>query len=141
MSRKQKLHAERVNVARCAHTYYERLKARRMNDKNVAITHYSFTSIDIGRQVNEASIASALSSACTEADIEHQVPKALLAQVAGDLYKAAGLAEGKELIPQEFEVADDATGVDRRLAVILDTLQAIIKRLEKIESLLEKKSS
>ena len=97
------------------------------------------TSIDIGPQVNEASIASALSSACTEADIEHQVPKALLAQVAGDLYKAAGLAEGKELVPQEFEVNGDATEIDRRLVVIIDTLQSINKRLDKIESILTNK--
>ncbi|MHA2055491.1 MAG: hypothetical protein ACXACP_07290 [Candidatus Hodarchaeales archaeon] len=97
------------------------------------------TTVDIGERVTEESIITALNIACKEADIEHQVPKALLAQVAGDLYKAAGLAEGKELVPEEFEVSGDASEIDRRLALIIDSLQTINTRLDKIESLLKSK--
>ena len=99
------------------------------------------TSVDLGEHLSEAVIEAGLKLACKEADIEHQVPKALLAQVAGELYKNAGLAEGKSLVPQEFETTGDASAVDRRLQLIMTSLQKINKRLDKIEILLEAQTS
>ena len=99
----------------------------------------SVTSIDIGERLSESAILTGLNLACKEAEIEHQIPQALLGQVAGDLYKDAGLAEGKTLIPEEFELAGDASPIDRRLAIIINSLHEINERLNKIESLLERK--
>ncbi|MHA2219556.1 MAG: hypothetical protein ACXAC6_19725, partial [Candidatus Hodarchaeales archaeon] len=59
--------------------------------------------------------------------------------VAGDLYKQSGIGEGKALVPQEFEVGGDASIIDKRLAIIISSLQKIDKRLDKIETLLELK--
>ncbi len=101
----------------------------------------SVTSIDIGERLSEPAILTGLNLACKEAEIEHQIPQALLGQVAGNLYKHAGLGEGKELVPQEFEQAGDASNIDRRLTIIISSLQKINMRLDKIESLLEKKST
>jgi hypothetical protein len=99
------------------------------------------TSIDIGEHIFEAAILEGLNVACREAEIEHQIPQALLAQVAGELYKDAGLAEGKTLVPEEFDLDKDASAIDRRLAVIISTLHEINERLSKIESRLERMSS
>ena len=95
------------------------------------------SSIDIGERLSEATIQGGLKAACKEADIEHQVPSALLGQVAGDLYKQSGIGEGKELVPQEFEVGGDASIIDERLTIIIRSLQKIDKRLDKIETFLE----
>ncbi len=95
------------------------------------------STIDIGERLNEATIQGGLKAACKEADIEHQVPSALLGQVAGDLYKQGGIGEGKELVPQEFEVGGDASIIDERLTIIIRSLQKIDKRLDKIETFLE----
>ncbi|MFX0209523.1 MAG: hypothetical protein ACFFDT_26295, partial [Candidatus Hodarchaeota archaeon] len=97
----------------------------------------SITTVDITGTLTESSIQSALKLACTEADIEHQITEAALIQVAGDLYKQAGLSEGKELIPQEFELGGEATELDRKLAIIISSLQKLHTRLDKIEILLE----
>ncbi|UCG90501.1 MAG: hypothetical protein JSU57_01860 [Candidatus Heimdallarchaeota archaeon] len=97
----------------------------------------SITTVDISGDVTDASIRSALKLACTEADIEHQITEAALSQVAGDLYKQAGLGEGKVLLPQEFELGGEATELDRKLAIIISSLQKLHTRLDKIESLLE----
>ena len=95
------------------------------------------TSVDLGEHLSESVIESGLKLACKEADIEHQVPTALLGQVAGDLYKNAGLAEGKSLVPEEFETAGDPSALDRRLGIIINTLQKLDKRLDKIEAMLK----
>ncbi|MHA1994998.1 MAG: hypothetical protein ACW97Z_10685 [Candidatus Hodarchaeales archaeon] len=95
------------------------------------------TSVDLGANLSESVIETGLKMACKEADIEHQVPKALLGQVAGELYKNAGLAEGKSLVPQEFETGGDASALDRRLELIMGSLVKISQRLDRIESLLE----
>lgn len=95
------------------------------------------TTVDITGDLTETTIRSALKQACTETDIEHQITEATLVQVAGDLYKQAGLGEGKTLIPQEFELGGEATEMDRKLAIIITSLQKIHKRLDKIETLLE----
>ncbi len=97
----------------------------------------SITTVDIAGTLTESSIQSALNQACTEADIEHQITEAALIQVAGDLYKQAGLGEGKDLIPQEFELEGEATELDRKLTIIISSLQKLHTRLDKIESLLE----
>ena len=99
------------------------------------------TSVDLGDNLSEGVVETGLKMACKEADIEHQVPKALLGQVAGELYKNAGLAEGKSLVPQEFETGGDASALDRRLELIMGSLVKINKRLEKIETLLETQTS
>ena len=98
-------------------------------------------SVDLGENLSEAVIESGLKLACKEADIEHQVPKALLSQVAGELYKNAGLAEGKSLVPQEFETTGNASALDRRLELIMGSLVKINKRLDNIETLLEAQTS
>ncbi|MFX1282072.1 MAG: hypothetical protein ACFFB5_00395 [Promethearchaeota archaeon] len=97
----------------------------------------SITTIDITGNVTDASIRSALKLACTEADIEHQITEAALSQVAGDLYKQSGLGEGKVLLPQEFELGGEATELDRKLAIIISSLQKLHKRLDNIEAKLE----
>ncbi len=97
----------------------------------------TITTVDIAGALTESSIQSALKQACTEADIEHQITEAALIQVAGDLYKQAGLGEGKDLIPQEFELEGEATELDRKLTIIISSLQKLHTRLDKIESLLE----
>ncbi len=99
------------------------------------------TSVDLGEHLSEAVVETGLKMACKEADIEHQVPKALLGQVAGELYKNAGLAEGKSLVPQEFETGLESSSLDRRLELIMSTLVKINKRLDRIETLLEDSSS
>ena len=98
-------------------------------------------SINIGESISEPAILEGLNLACREAEIEHQVPQALLAQVAGNLYKDAGLAEAKTLVPEEFDLDKDASAIDRRLAVIISTLHEINERLSKIESRLERMNS
>ena len=95
------------------------------------------TIIDLSGNLTEATIKSALKQACAEADIEHQITEATLVQVASDLYKQAGIGEGKALIPQEFELGGEATELDRKLAIIITSLQKIHKRLDKIETILE----
>ena len=57
-------------------------------------------SVDLGENLSEAVIESGLKLACKEADIEHQVPKALLSQVAGELYKNAGYKSGPPTIEE-----------------------------------------
>jgi len=93
--------------------------------------------IDVIGNLTETAIQSALKQACVEADIEHQITEATLIQVAGDLYKQAGIGEGKTLIPQEFELGGEATEVDRKLAIIITSLQKLHKRMDKLETLLE----
>ncbi len=98
------------------------------------------TSINLGEHLSEAVIETGLKMACKEADIEHQVPKALLGQVATELYRNAGIAEGKALVPQEFETGVESSSLDRRLELIMSTLVKINKRLDKIEGILEHSS-
>ena len=117
-------------------------RARLTNRKGRSVVELIFrgdvvSSIDIGEKLSEATIQGGLKAACKDADIEHQVPSALLGQVAGDLYKQGGIGEGKVLVPQEFEVGGDASVIDKRLAIIISSLQKIDKRLDKIETLLE----
>jgi hypothetical protein len=97
----------------------------------------TITTIDISGNLTEAAIQNALKQACVEADIEHQITEATLSQVAGNLYKQAGIGEGKTLIPQEFELGGEATEVDRKLAIIITSLQKLHKRMDKIETMLE----
>ncbi|MHA2225569.1 MAG: hypothetical protein ACXAC8_10220 [Candidatus Hodarchaeales archaeon] len=97
----------------------------------------SITTIDMSDQLTDSAIANALQMACVEADIEHQVPHALLGQVAGDLYKEAELAAGKTLVPTEFEIDEEATELDKKLSILVTSLQKVHKRLDKIEELLE----
>ncbi|MFX0150269.1 MAG: hypothetical protein ACFFAJ_05775 [Candidatus Hodarchaeota archaeon] len=97
----------------------------------------SITSNDIQGNLTESSILSALKQGCTEADIDHQVAESTLDKVAQDLYKEAGLGEGKTLVPQEFELGSDSTELDRKLAIIISSLQKVHKRLDKIETMLE----
>ena len=117
-------------------------RARLTNRKGRSVVELIFkgdvvSSVDIGERFSEATIQGGLKAACKEADIEHQVPSALLGQVASDLYKQGGLGEGKTLVPQEFEVGGDASIIDKRLAIIISSLQKIDKRLDKIETFLE----
>lgn len=100
----------------------------------------SITLIEMTGNLNESTIRSALKQACVEADVEHQVTEATLAQVAGGLYKQAGIGDGKALIPQEFELGGEATEMDRKLAIIISSLQKIHKRLDKIEALIQTSS-
>ena len=95
------------------------------------------TTVDVSGSLTEATIRSALKQACVETDIEHQITEAALNQVAGDLYKQAGIGEGKALIPQEFELGGEATELDRKLAIIITSLQKLHKRMDKLETLLE----
>ena len=120
-------------------------RARLTNRKGRSVVELIFrgdvvSSVDVGERVNEGTIQSGLKAACKEADIEHQVPSALLGQVAGELYKQGGLGDGKELVPQEFEVGGDASIVDKRLTMIISSLQKIDKRLDKIETMLQLQS-
>ena len=95
------------------------------------------TTIDILGNLTETAIQSALKQACVEADVEHQITEATLSQVAGDLYKQAGIGEGKTLIPQEFELGGEATELDRKLAIIITSLQKLHKRMDKLETVLK----
>lgn len=95
------------------------------------------TTVDVSGNLTESAIRSALKQACVEADVEHQITEATLSQVAGNLYKQAGIGEGKALIPQEFELGGEATEMDRKLAIIITSLQKLHKRLDKIETMLE----
>ena len=95
------------------------------------------TTVDVSGNLTEASIRSALKQACVEADIEHQITEATLSQVAGNLYKMAGIGEGKALIPQEFELGGEATELDRKLVIIITSLQKLHKRMDKLETMLE----
>ncbi|MFX0204638.1 MAG: hypothetical protein ACFFDT_01540 [Candidatus Hodarchaeota archaeon] len=95
------------------------------------------TTVDVSGDLTETAIRSALKQACIEADVEHQITEATLNQVAGDLYKLAGIGEGKTLIPQEFELGGEATELDRKLAIIITSLQKLHKRMDKLETLLE----
>lgn len=97
----------------------------------------SITSNDIPGSLSESTILSALKQGCTEADIDHQVAESTLVKVATDLFKDAGLGEGKTLVPQEFELGSDSTEMDRKLAIIISSLQKVHKRLDKIETMLE----
>ncbi|MFX1507379.1 MAG: hypothetical protein ACFFDC_14950 [Promethearchaeota archaeon] len=95
------------------------------------------TTVDVSGDLTETAIRSALKQACIEADVEHQITEATLIQVAGNLYKQAGIGEGKTLIPQEFELGGEATELDRKLAIIITSLQKLHKRMDKLETLLE----
>lgn len=95
------------------------------------------SNIDVGDRLTEGAILSALKQACTETDIEHQIPPAILAKVAGDLFKEAGIGDGKTLIPSEFELGGDSTELDRKLAIIITSLQKLHKKVENIETMLE----
>lgn len=97
----------------------------------------SISTVDITGTITDMSIRTALKQACSEADIEHQVTEATLAQVSGDLYKQSGLGEGKVLLPQEFELGGEASELDKKLAIIISSLQKLHKRLDKIETMLE----
>ena len=97
----------------------------------------SMTTINMSDQLTESAMVSALKMACAEADIEHQVPQALLGQVASDLYKEAELGTGKSLLPSEFELGGEATELDKKLAIIVTSIQKVHKKLDKIEELLE----
>lgn len=97
----------------------------------------TITTVDVSGNLTETAIRSALKQACVEADIEHQITEATLSQVAGNLYKQAGIGEGKALIPQEFELGGEATELDRKLVIIITSLQKLHKRLDKIETMLE----
>ncbi len=97
----------------------------------------SMTTINMSDQLTESALESALKMACAEADIEHQVPQALLGQVASDLYKEAELGTGKSLLPSEFELGGEATELDKKLAIIVTSVQKVHKKLDKIEELLE----
>ncbi|MFW9779947.1 MAG: hypothetical protein ACFFE8_13910 [Candidatus Heimdallarchaeota archaeon] len=88
-------------------------------------------------KLNEPTILSALKAGCTEADIIHQIPEAMLVRVAQDLFKESGLDEGKPLVPTEFEVDDDSKELDKKLNIIITTLQEIEKRLEQIEIIIQ----
>ncbi|MHA2306016.1 MAG: hypothetical protein ACXACU_11545 [Candidatus Hodarchaeales archaeon] len=95
------------------------------------------SNVDVGDNLTENAILSALKHACTETDIEHQIPPAILTKVAGDLFKEAGLGTGKTLVPQEFELGADSTELDRKLAIIITSLQKLNKKVEHIETMLE----
>ncbi|MFX1547952.1 MAG: hypothetical protein ACFFCU_17235 [Promethearchaeota archaeon] len=97
----------------------------------------SIITVDISGNLTEVAICNALKQACVEADVEHQITEATINQVAGELFKQAGLGEGKTLMPQEFELGGEATELDRKLAIIITSLQKIHQRLDKIETLLE----
>lgn len=100
----------------------------------------TITTIDITGDITETLIQSTLKQACAEADILHQITEATLVQVAGDLYKQSGLGDGKDLLPQEFEVKDETTELDQKLTIIISSLQDLHKRLDMIESKLERSS-
>ncbi|MFX0084728.1 MAG: hypothetical protein ACFFAU_03560 [Candidatus Hodarchaeota archaeon] len=97
----------------------------------------SMASSEVGPKMTENAILSALQQACMEADIEHQVPPELLNKVAGDLFKEAGLGEGKTLVPQEFELSTESTEVDRKLAIIISSLERLHKKIDYIGKKLE----
>ena len=95
------------------------------------------TSNNVGEKVTETAILGALKQGCTEAEIDHQVPEAILLKVARDLFKEAGLGEGKALVPQEFELDDGSSEIDRKLAIIISSLQKLQKKIDRIESLIK----
>jgi hypothetical protein len=97
----------------------------------------SITSNDVtAEKLDESRILTALKAGCTEADIIHQIPEAMLVKVAHDLFKEAGLAEGETLVPTEFEIDVKSTEVDKKLTIIITALQDIQKRLDQIEALI-----
>ncbi len=98
----------------------------------------SIASCEVGPKMTEDAILSALQHACMEADIEHQIPPAMLNTVAGDLFKEAGLGEGKMLVPQEFELSAESTEVDQKLAIIIGSLERLHKKIDNIEKKLER---
>jgi hypothetical protein len=95
------------------------------------------TSNEVSGNLTESGILSSLKQGCIEAGIEHQVADIALNKVAGDLFKEAGLGEGKTLVPAEFELTGEATEIDRKLAIIIREVQKLHKRLDKLESLIE----
>jgi len=101
----------------------------------------SISAVDVGAKVTESSILSALKHACTEADIEHQITPAALSKVASDLFKQAGLGEGKLLVPQEFELSEESSELDRKLAIIISSLQKLHKKVDALETRLELKQA
>jgi hypothetical protein len=117
-----------------------RARLTKKQDQNVVELVFrgdSMASCDVGAKITENAILSALKHACTEADIEHQITPAMLTKVAGDLFKEAGLGEGKMLVPQEFELSTESTELDQKLALIISSLQNLHKKIDKIESKLE----
>ena len=95
------------------------------------------STVDLGDRLTQGAIESALKAACREAEIEHQVSDHAIANVSKDLFRQGGLGEGKGLLPPEFEISGESSEVDRKLAIIISTLQSIEKRLDKIERWLE----
>jgi len=93
--------------------------------------------VDMGDRVTEGAIESALKEACREAEIEHQVTDNAITNVSKDLFRQAGLGEGKDLVPSEFELSGESSDLDRKLAILISTVQTIEKKLDRIESLLQ----
>jgi hypothetical protein len=112
-------------------------KKGRSNVVELIFRGSTVTSNEIGDNMTDSTILGALKQGCAEADIEHQIPLAMLEKVAQDLYKEAGLGEGKALVPKEFELDSESSELDRKLTTIISSLQQLHKRLEKIETLLE----
>ncbi|MHA1974287.1 MAG: hypothetical protein ACTSW1_14910 [Candidatus Hodarchaeales archaeon] len=117
-----------------------RVRLTKKHGKNVLELIFrgqSISSVDMGERMSEGAIVSALKHCCREADIEHQVTDNAISNVANELFRQAGLGEGKVLLPEEFEISSDSSELDRKLAIIISTLQGLDKRLDKIETILE----
>ncbi|MHA1215577.1 MAG: hypothetical protein ACTSR2_04145 [Candidatus Hodarchaeales archaeon] len=112
-------------------------KKRGKNVLELVFRNQSISSVDMGSRMSESAIESALKHCCREADIEHQVTDNAISNVAKELFRQAGLGEGKVLLPEEFEISSDSSELDRKLAIIISTLQGLEKRLDKIEAILE----
>ena len=82
--------------------------------------------------ITKTKLNSAVLNLAREADIEHQVTDAVINQIANDLYKQAGLEEGKSLLPPEFE-GGSTSGLNQKLITIVRSLDEIKARLQIIE--------
>lgn len=82
--------------------------------------------------ITKTKLCSAVMNLAREADIEHQVTEPVIQQISNDLYKQAGLSDGKSLLPAEFE-GGSASGLNQKLAMIMRSLDEIKARLQMIE--------
>ena len=112
-------------------------KVQGKNTLELIFRDQAVTIVEMGNRITEGTIESALKHACRDAEIEHQVTDNAITNVSSDLFRQSGLGEGKELVPSEFEVSGESTDLDRKLAILINTVQNIDKRLDRIEALLQ----
>ncbi len=112
-------------------------KVQGKNALELIFRDQAVSTVDMGNRVTEGVIESALKQACEDAEIEHQVTDNAITNVSKDLFRQAGLGEGKELVPSEFELSGESSDLDRKLAILISTVQTIEKKLDRIEALLQ----